>query len=709
MAGTQVTDPELLAQLNGPAGAGSRVTDPALLAELNATPSFGEKAARQVGLTARAAITGVTSLPAMIADLPSRIYNAGAGAINMVAGRPVVEDRATVPSEALQRNLTRIGLPEPENGTERVVQDITNGMAGAGGMVKAGQKAAELTTPLARKFGELISGNAGAQVISGATSGGAAGATREAGGGPVAQMIAGAAGGFVPAIPAAAKMAVRGGVRGGEAGRQNVEDTIQTFEDAGAGTPTVGQATQGRTPRALESTLAKTPGGAGVIVNKAEQEAAGMGGKVEEIATAISPRSGAAPAGRQIKSGIENFVDEFKGKSGALYDELDKHIPAQARVDISSTRDTLAKLNASIPGAPATSEFFKNSKIKGIEGAIKADTETTAGVQSNLPAWEKQLLEQVPEVERTVMLNGLIDGKLPYEAVKKLRTLVGNEISNSTIASDVPRSKWKSLYAGLSKDLGAVARDAGPEAERAMVRANNFHRSGIQRIEDVLHPILGKGDPEDIFKAALSGTQEGATTLQGVMKSLPEESRKVVAATALRRMGKATAGKQDAEGEVFSAETFLTNWNKMHGDAKRVLLAPMPEGMRSDLNQVAKVAANLREGSKVFANPSGTAQALSSQHTVGAGLLSLVLGRPDAALGIAAVALGANASARLMTNPKFVKFLSENTRTPVEQLPTQLNALSQLTWNMSRDDRAEVQDFVRKAREASQTGLAGGR
>jgi hypothetical protein len=130
----------------------------------------------------------------------------------------------------------------------------------------------------------------------------------------------------------------------------------------------------------------------------------------------------------------------------------------------------------------------------------------------------------VPEVERTAMLNGLIDGKLPYEALKKLRTLVGNEISDSTIASDVPRSKWKALYGALSKDMGAAASEAGPKAEAAFVRANNFHRAGMKRVEDVLDPILEEGRPGGHLQGGLSGTKEGATTISGVMKSLPRKA-----------------------------------------------------------------------------------------------------------------------------------------------------------------------------------------
>lgn len=630
---------------------------------------------RGVGRTVRAGVQGLAAIPNMMGD--------------------VVGLRS---SEALRNALTSMGLPQAENPTERVSEDVAGGMAGAGGLIKTGTNlAVKGGTALTRKIGELLSTAPGAQVVSGATGPGAAGVVREAGGGPLAQTTAGVAGATLPALAQAAAAATRGLVRGGEAGRQRVAENIGTFEDAGAATPTVGQATESRGNRAMESVLSRTPGSAGTLAAKAETEAAGLGGKVDEMATSLAGRTGAAPAGRQIKTGLEQFVDEFKGQSGKLYDELDKHIPKSTQVEVGNTRAALEKLNADIPGAPNLSKWFKNAKIQGIEGALDKDA----------PATQAQpIISQILGPSGEQLVTGETSAKaagIPYEALKKLRTLVGNEISDSTIASDVPRSKWKPLYAALSKDMAAAAQEAGPKAEAAFVRANNFHRAGMQRLDDVLGPIMSKGDPEHIFQAAISGTKEGASTISGVMKSLPEESRKVVAGTMLRRLGVATPGKQNELGEAFSTETFLTNWNKLHPDSKRVLFAPLSGEMRSDLDKIAKVASNVREGSKVFANPSGTAQASTTNLTAGAFALSLLTGQWHAAAGIAGGVGLANASGRLMTNPKFVHWLAESTRVPVEQVPAQLNQLFQHSLYMKGDERREVRAFVKTAREAATT------
>ncbi len=714
----RVTDPALLAQLDteeisAPAADGARkpVTDPALLAELDKPAperTVLEKAGRAVGLTARAGIEGVTAIPAMLANAPAALYNKVAAFMSppTLAGQITGERGFRFPDQS-QFGATiadKIGLPRTENATERVVGDVAGSMAGAGGMVKAGANLAEKGgTEIAKRIGALLASNPSTQIVASGTGTGAGSVVREEGGGPGAQLAANVAATMLPSASTGIAEMVKRAVRGGEAGRLRVADTIQAFEDAGAGTPTVGQVTQGRGARAVESGLSKSPGAAGRMVAKAEAEAAGIGDKVDEIASSFSTRSGAAPAGREIRAGLGRFADGFKKQSGKLYDELDTHIAKDARIDVSATQRALSVLNAEIPGAPNLSRFFQNAKMQGIKGALDADTLGEANVISRMSPIEKAMFGEVPSAARTAMIQEFEDGKLPYEALKKLRTLVGHEISNSNLVSDVPRSKWKALYGALSEDLESAAKAAGPQAEKAFGRANSYYSAGMKRIDDVLDPILKKTDPEDVFKAAVSGTSEGATTIRGVMKSLPEESRKIVASTTLRRLGRAVNSKQDDLGEVFSTETFLTNWNKITPDSKTALFAALPDEMRKDLDKIARVASNIRDGSKVFANPSGTAQAASNQLTAGAAAISLLTGNWPVAAAIAGGVASAAASSRLMTSPDFVRWLAKSTRVPVEQLPAQLNVLSQAIFRMDEGEREEAKQFVKTAREALRT------
>jgi hypothetical protein len=151
----------------------------------NATDSqisgFGKELSRQAGLTARYAIEGIASPFATVANLP-------AVASNELFGTELPEQ-----NQALSDLLTRAGLPQPQNATERVVGDVSRALTGTatGG-------------PLSKLAGapkyviDAFNAKQGTQAAATIGSAGAAGLTREAGGGAGAQLAAGIAGGVVP-------------------------------------------------------------------------------------------------------------------------------------------------------------------------------------------------------------------------------------------------------------------------------------------------------------------------------------------------------------------------------------------------------------------------------------------------------------------------------------------------------------------------------
>jgi hypothetical protein len=74
---------------------------------------------RQVGLTTRGVISGVTAIPGMVADAPVSIAN-------------MFGANLPLPSQAQQQLMTRMGLPEPQNQLERAVQSGVGAMTGVG-------------------------------------------------------------------------------------------------------------------------------------------------------------------------------------------------------------------------------------------------------------------------------------------------------------------------------------------------------------------------------------------------------------------------------------------------------------------------------------------------------------------------------------------------------------------------------------------------
>lgn len=145
---------------------------PATAEEPSALQNFG----RQLGLTGRAALSGVAAVPTMLAQ-------GAAGLINTAAGTNLD------PAGALQRTMTRVGLPEPQGAGERVAQDVAGAMTGQSAIMKA---AGGLSSPIRAAFTTQPL----AQVTGAAGSSGGAGMAREMGAGPVGQTIAGLSGGL---------------------------------------------------------------------------------------------------------------------------------------------------------------------------------------------------------------------------------------------------------------------------------------------------------------------------------------------------------------------------------------------------------------------------------------------------------------------------------------------------------------------------------
>ena len=414
-------------------------------------------------------------------------------------------------------------------------------------------------------------------------------------------------------------------VRGGEQGRRQMEQRIQDLKDAGIDNPSVGLASGNNAIGSIENLLQQTPGAVGVMGRNRDAAIAGLEGKTLGAADAASTNRGSIASGTSIQKGSKAFKDGARTSTNALYDRLSQVIPDQFPVEVGSTRNALTALNADIPTMEALSRQFKNGRIQAIEGALNTDmagtpAQTTFTTQrivagtngAGMPVYKDVLIPQVtPAVPARTAI--------PFEAVKKTRTLVGNELNDNSLIADVPRSKWNPLYAALSDDMKVGATAAGPAAESALNRANNYTRSSINRL-DRISPIADRLTPEDSFKALNSTLKDNVTTFQAVKKSLPENARGDFAGTVIERLGKAKPGQQNAEGDKWSPETFLTNWNGMSKKGQTELLSGFPNAAQvaEDISKVAKATEMMRSNSKMYGNPSGTGANLAARGTLGA-------------------------------------------------------------------------------------------
>jgi hypothetical protein len=393
----------------------------------------------------------------------------------------------------------------------------------------------------------------------------------------------------------------------------------------------------------------------------AERQARNIGEGLQDAANNLSRNASAERAGRAIERGVELFGKNANATKRALYWDADRHIPGATQVPLANTWQKVAQLTTPSPGAAATTSALINPRISQLRETLAQDI--AAG-----------------------------GGQIPYEAVKRIRTNIGEAISDYSLSPDTPTRELKQLYGALSDDMEAAARSVSPEAVRATKRANNYTRVVANRLEQVQRVIDKNGGPERVYEAAMAGTRDGGTTLRAVMRSLPPEGQKAVSAAVLKRMGMATPGNQDAAGDVFSAATFLTNWNRVSPEAKSALFNRFGAGFSRDMDRIARVSQNIKDGAKVFQNPSGTANRAAAM-TYGASLVASMFDPSFVSTGsLIGSGAAANYMARKLTDPDFVAWLAKSTAVPIGSATAQIQILRRLGEKQEDPELIQIAD-----------------
>jgi len=457
---------------------------------------------------------------------------------------------------------------------------------------------------------------------------------------------------------------------------------VKTFEQAGT-TPSVGQATDNTFLHGLENLASKFPGGAGVMERFITSQQATMGAKAR---TGVPTEA----AGRAIEKGVAG-EGGFLARTKATWQQLDNavaaKIPANAAMRPSNTLQALEGLTKPTIGAEKTSQVMSTPKVAEIRSAMRADLAGTPPERTItlLGADGKTPIASIPI--------GGTPGKetMPYQAIRELRSKVGSMLDNALV-SGIPGGELKKLYGALSKDLEVAAQQAG--AGREFTRQNNYYRSRMDRIETVLDRVIGKGkQPEDIFKSFMPTDPDQANKARAVMRSLTPSERQVVSEAAANRLGRAKPGVQGAENEIFSSETFLTNWNKLSPGAKAQLFPEPP--LRDNMNKIANAAAAIREGKGIYANPSGTAGSFAAYSVYLSPLASVAAGS-FAPVIVAGMAAGtAFIGAKMLTNPRIVEWLATPVNPSTSQAAAHLARLA-VIYNSTKDQalKEELAAFI---------------
>lgn len=357
---------------------------------------------------------------------------------------------------------------------------------------------------------------------------------------------------------------------------------------------------------------------AGQFLGDGRRVAGELGKAAGRIADAAGPGATAVDAGEALQRGADVFVSRVRDMQGKLYGKVDEAIPPGTAISAPETRQFLEQEVSALAGSPNIAQSLGMKKLEG---------------------WLQD-----------------IQSGLTWETARKLRTDIGESIGKiSGPLADQAQGRLKALYGTLTRDLDAAADAAGPEAAHAWGRANAFTRASNERIDGALAKVITAESPEKAYSALTnmamaSGPKANIGNLREVFRSLPRDDAATVAGTIIRNLGKATAGAQDASGEVFSANTFLTNWNKMDPDARAIIASNgLDPGVGQQLSKLATVIERAKEAD-TFRNTSHTGN-VASAAALGGGFFA-------APLSTIATALATNIGARALTSETFLHALN---------------------------------------------------
>lgn len=419
----------------------------------------------------------------------------------------------------------------------------------------------------------------------------------------------------------------------------------------------------GATTRRLTSAAAQAPLSAAPITAAAERSSASFGQATQRA----SQGSRLAPdeAGAIVVKAGERFNKQSRETGGKLYDRAGKMaqgVSIKAKGAIATIDEQIADLSqAKEVNAPLISALER----------FKADLSNNQGIK----------------------VSGMRD----------LRTAAQKAAYTEDMRSTPAQRVLAIVANAIGDDINAGLQQAGRgNAAQAFKTADSYWKDRVEYIDKVLEPVIGKGKSGEAVLGAVEqmaqGKGKGVQNLMKLMRSVDKEELSDIQATIIDRMGKSSAGAQNAEGSAYSASTFLTNWNKMSGKGKAALF-PNQE-VRKNLNELAMIADNMKQASK-YANTSNTAGGIMGQVAITGGL---GVASPTALiLGSAAQYL----SGRALSSPRLTAWLAKVPANPQAQAAhvKRLDAIA-AAEPIIANDIASIKQFLANAPTSSRAAAS---
>lgn len=420
-------------------------------------------------------------------------------------------------------------------------------------------------------------------------------------------------------------------------------EAVKTFQELGIN-PTLADVSSSAS---LQNFVKDIPGGGKPITEALQKQVNEISKQIQGV---VPSKGGTySQAGKEILKGADDILEKSKLRSEQLYGKVNEFIPAETPVSMNNTFKALDDRKVQITSA------VSGGKVAGYSKFIND------------------------------IKNNIAQGKeVPYDSLTSLRSEVGSAMQGKLEPQE--RAAINKIYSGLTNDIkeniqrSDLDKIGKESALKAWERANASHRIRTNFIKENIQPLIDKGTPEEVYRHAMSQSKLGGTKVNQVMRSLNPNQKDFVRATVIRDMGLAPKTAQGAEGDIFSPQKFMGEFNAFRKTGtEKSLFTPEQITAFNRLNKIIELTKNTEQAGK------------SNVILPLIGLTSI--GTATGGVGLIPAVGGARLTANLMANPKFVNWLATSANSAPKEFPKHLNKLSAIAA-ANPDVREEILGFI---------------
>lgn len=370
---------------------------------------------------------------------------------------------------------------------------------------------------------------------------------------------------------------------------------------------------------------------------------------------------GAAPVAR----GTETMINDSQAARDRIASDLGGVVEPEALGD------------TAIRGGEAVRSRTSRASTRLYDEAERLTGDTRVPLPGAAAELDRQLAELadtpgvVPDMLSTLQsVRSRLDGDWTPASIRRMRTQLESQFGSAGMRPGDASRRARLITEAAEADMVSGLRAGGQaDAAQAWRAASDNYRVRQETLERVIEPILGRNNdhtPEVVTRALLANAKGNGTRLGAFLREMPAEEAGTIRASIINQLGRSPPGQQNAAGEAFSLDTFLTHWDQIKGARHQIF----PRETVGALNHLANVAERARFAGRArnLSNTGTPMMATVTASPLVAGATALMMGSPKVAVAAALMsglaALAQNRAGALLASPRLARRLANTLENP---------------------------------------------